>query len=70
MIYKYLVGGFDLKKKKQFVPAIPLDSCVDVPQRFFQINDSVHVFDPPFHFRRVRKGSYCPGQLTLGGETL
>lgn len=50
---------------KSFVPAIPLDSSVVVPPRFFEIRERVTVFDPPMTFRRVHKGSYCPGQLAL-----
>lgn len=50
---------------KSFVPAIPPDSSVAVPRRFFILRERVTVFDPPMTFRRVHKGSYCPGQITL-----
>ena len=57
-------------KKNKFVPAIPLDSSVPVPRRFFELHESVTVFDPPLHLRRVNKGSAFPGQLSLfGGDS-
>lgn len=57
-------------KKNKLVPAIPLDSSVSVPCLFFELHESVTVFDPPLHFRRVNKGSACPGQLSLfGGDS-
>ena len=55
---------------KVFVPAIPPDSSVVVPRRFFEVHERVTVFDPPMRFRRVYKGSYCRGQISLwGGES-
>lgn len=55
---------------KIFVPAIPPDSSAVVPQRFFELHERVTVFDPPMSFRRVHKGSFCPGQISLwGGDT-
>lgn len=56
-----------LVKSKKFVPAIPPDSFVPVPCRFFDLHESVTVFDPPLHLRRVNKGSACLGQLSLFG---
>ena len=53
---------------KVFVPAIPPDFSVDVPHRFFVLRERVTVFDPPMSFRRVHKGSFCPGQLALWGS--
>lgn len=50
---------------KVFVPAIPPDSSVSVPHRFFVLHERVTVFDPPMTLRRVLKGSFCPGQITL-----
>lgn len=50
---------------KVFVPAIPPDSSVVVPRRFFQLRECVTVFDPPMTFRRVLKGSFCPGQISF-----
>ena len=50
---------------KVFVPAIPPDSSVVVPRRFFELCERVTVFDPPMTFRRVHKGSFCPGQLSF-----
>lgn len=50
---------------KSFVPAIPPDSSVVVPRRFFLIREHVTVFDPPLTFRRVHKGSFCPGQISV-----
>ena len=50
-----------------FVPAIPPDSSVDVPHRFFVLRERLTVFDPPMTLRRVHKGSYCPGQIALWG---
>lgn len=55
-------------KKNKFVPAIPLDSSAAVPCRFFELHESVTVFDPPLHLRRVNKGSACLGQLSLFGD--
>lgn len=52
---------------KVFVPAIPPDSSVAVPHRFFVLRERVTVFDPPMSFRRVHKGSFCPGQVSLWG---
>lgn len=52
---------------KTFVPAIPLDSSVVVPRRFFEIRERVTVFGPTMKFRRVHKGSYCRGQIALWG---
>lgn len=52
---------------KVFVPAIPPDSSVVVPRRFFEIRERVTAFDPPMSFRRVHKGSYSPGQIALWG---
>lgn len=52
---------------KVFVPAIPPDSSVVIPRRFFDLRERVMVFDPPMTFRRVRKGSFCPGQIALWG---
>lgn len=52
---------------KVFVPAIPPDSFVVVPRRFFELRECVPVFDPPMTFRRVHKGSFCPGQISLWG---
>lgn len=52
---------------KVFVPAIPPESSVVVPRRFFELRERVTVFDPPMTFRRVHKGSFCPGQITLWG---
>ena len=58
-------------KKNKFVPAIPLDSSSSVPYRFFELRESVTVFDPPLHLRRVNKGSSCPGQLSIfGGDSV
>ena len=55
---------------KVFVPAIPPESSVVVPRRFFELRERVAVFDPPMTFRRVHKGSFCPGQISLwGGDT-
>lgn len=55
---------------KVFVPAIPPESSVAVPRRFFELRERVTVFDPPMTFRRVHKGSFCPGQISLsGGDT-
>ena len=55
---------------KVFVPAIPPESSVVVPRRFFELRVRVTVFDPPMTFRRVHKGSFCPGQISLlGGDT-
>lgn len=55
---------------KVFVPAIPPESSVVVPRRFFELRERVTVFDPPMSFRRVYKGSFCPGQVSLwGGDT-
>ena len=57
-------------KKDKFVPAIPFDSSAAVPYRFFELHESVTVFDPPLHLRRVNKGSACSGQLSLfGGDS-
>lgn len=50
-----------------FVPAIPPESSVVVPRRFFELRERVTVFDPPMSFRRVHKGSFCPGQICLWG---
>lgn len=50
-----------------FVPAIPPDSSVVVPRRFFELRERVTVFDAPMSFRRVHKGSFCPGQIALWG---
>lgn len=50
---------------KVFVPAIPPDSFVDVPHRFFVLRECVTVFDPPMTFRRVHKVSFCPGQISF-----
>lgn len=50
---------------RSFAPAIPPDSSVAVPRRFFEIHEFVTVFDPPMTFRRVHKGSYCRCQITL-----
>lgn len=50
---------------KVFCPAIPPDSAVDVPRRFFWLRECVTVFDPPMTFRRVLKGSFCPGQISF-----
>lgn len=52
---------------KVFVPAIPPDSSVVIPRRFFELRERVAVFDPPMTFRRVHKGSFCPGQIVLWG---
>lgn len=52
---------------KVSVPAIPPDSPVVVPRRFFVLRERVTVFDPPVSFRRVYKNSYCPGQIALWG---
>lgn len=52
---------------KVFVPAIPPDSSVVIPRRFFELCERVAVFDPPMTFRRVHKGSFCPGQISLWG---
>ena len=52
---------------KVFVPAIPPDSSVVIPRRFFELHERVTVFDPSMSFRRVRKGSFCPGQIALWG---
>ena len=52
---------------KVFVPAIPPDSSVVVRRRFFELRERVTVFDPPISFRRVHKGSFCPGQISLFG---
>lgn len=52
---------------KVFVPAIPPDSSVVIPRRFFELRERVTVFDPPMTFRRVHKGSFCPGQIALWG---
>ena len=55
---------------KVFVPAISPDSSAVVPRRFFELRERVTVFDPPMSFRRVHKGSFCPGQISLwGGDT-
>lgn len=55
---------------KVFVPAIPPESSV-VPPRFFELRERVTVFDPPMVFRRVYKGSFCPGQISLwGGDSV
>lgn len=54
---------------KVFVPALPPDSSVVIPRRFFELRERVTVFDPPMTFRRVHEGSFCPGQISLwGGE--
>ena len=59
-----------LVKSKKFVPAIPPETFISVPCRFFELHESVTVFDPPLHLRRVNKGSACPGQLSLfGGDS-
>ena len=50
---------------KVFVPAIPPESSVVVPRRFFELRVRVTVFDPPMTFRRVHNGSFCPGQISL-----
>lgn len=50
---------------KVFVPAIPPDSSVVIPRRFFELRERVTVFDPPMSFRRVHKGSFCPGQVSF-----
>lgn len=50
-----------------FVPAIPPDSSVAIPRRFFLLRERVAVFDPPLTFRRAHKGSFCPGQISLWG---
>lgn len=52
---------------KVFVPAIPPDSSVSIPHRFFVLRECVSVFDPPMSFRRCHKGSFCPGQIALWG---
>ena len=52
---------------KVSVPAIPPDSSVVIPRRFFELRERVTVFDPPMTFRRVHKGSFCPGQIALWG---
>ena len=52
---------------KVFVSAIPPDSSVVVPRRFFELRERVTVFDLPMTFRRVHKGSFCPGQISLWG---
>lgn len=55
---------------KAFVPAIPPESSVVVPRLFFELRERVTVFDPSMMLRRVYKGSYCPGQISLwGGDT-
>lgn len=54
---------------KVFVPAIPPDSSVAISQRFFELRERVTVFDPSMTLRRVHKGSFCPGQVTLWGGT-
>lgn len=48
-----------------FVPAIPPDSSVVVPRRFFELRERVTVFCPPVSFHRVHKGSFCPGQVSF-----
>lgn len=54
-----------------FVPAIPPESSVVVPRRFFELRERVSVFDPLMSFRRFYKGSFCPGQISLwGGDTV
>lgn len=50
---------------KVFIPAIPSDSSVVIPRRFFELRERVTVFDPPISLRRVHKGSFCPGQISL-----
>lgn len=50
---------------KVFVPAIPPVFSVSIPHRFFVLNECVTVFDPPMSLRRVHKGSFCPGQISL-----
>lgn len=50
-----------------FVPAIPPDSSVVIPRRFFELRERVTVFDSPMTFRRVNKSSFCPGQIALWG---
>lgn len=52
---------------KVFVPAIPPDSSVVIPRRFFELRERVTVFDPSLSFRIVYKGSFCPGQISLWG---
>ena len=52
---------------KVFVPAITPDSSVVIPRRFFELRERVTVFDPSMTFRRVHKGSFCPGQIALWG---
>ena len=55
---------------KVFVPAIPPESSVVVSRWFFELRERVTVFDPPMTFRRVHKGSFCPGQISMwGGDT-
>lgn len=53
---------------KVFVPAIPPESSVVVPRRFFELRERVTVFQPLMTFRRVHKGSFCPGQICLWGS--
>ena len=56
---------------KVFVPAIPPDSSAVVPRRFFELRERVTVFDPLMTFRRVHKGSFCRGQISLwGGDSV
>lgn len=50
---------------KVFIPAIPPDSSVVVPRRFFELRERVTVFDSPKTFRRVHKGSFCRGQISF-----
>lgn len=50
---------------KVFVPAIPPDSSVVAPRRFFELRERVTVFGPPMTIRRVHKGSFCPGQISF-----
>jgi hypothetical protein len=55
---------------KVFIPAIPPESSVVVPRRFYELRERVTAFDPSMRFRRVHKGSFCPGQISLwGGDT-
>lgn len=50
---------------KVSVPAIPPESSVAVPRRFFELRERVTVFDPPMTLRRVHKGAFRPGQISL-----
>lgn len=63
----WLSSGVVMSKVLRRVPALPDGVVSCAQQRFFELRERVMVFDPPMTIRRVYKGSFCPGQVTLWG---